>query len=96
MDQNFVIRIGKHKGKTVKWVMYNDRRYFEWAKINAPGMFEPYQPQGKFKPQLSDTNPEGNPKYVEVPEEGEERDSWTNPNVFYLIAQQMLKERGED
>ncbi len=96
MNLDFVIKIGKYKGKTVKWVMYNDRRYFEWARINAPGMFEPYKPQGKPKPALSDTNPEGSPKYVEVPEEGEERDSWTNPNVFYLIAQQMLKERGED
>ena len=96
MDQDFVIRIGKYKGKTVKWVMYNDRRYFEWARINAPGMFEPYKPQGKPKPQLSDTNTEGSPKYVEVPEERDEAlDSWTNPSIFYQIAQQMLRERGE-
>jgi hypothetical protein len=33
---------------------------------------------------------------VEPPEEADEtRDSWTNPNVFYQIAQQMLRERGD-
>ena len=94
MNQDFVIKIGKYKGKTVKWVMYNDRRYFEWAKVNAPGMFEPYQP--KPKPVVSDTNPEGKPSYAEPPEESDEtRDTWNNPNVFYQIAQQMLRERGD-
>ena len=95
MDQDFVIRIGKYKGKTVKWVMYNDRRYFEWAKDNAPDMFKDYKPAAT-KPKFSDTNIGGKPKYVEVPEEGDEtQDSWTNPSIFYQIAQQMLKERGE-
>lgn len=94
MNQDFVIKIGKYKGKTVKWVMYNDRRYFEWARVNAPGMFEPYQP--KPKPPVSDTNSGGNPTYVEPPEEADEtRDTWNNPNVFYQIAQQMLRERGD-
>ena len=97
MDHDFVIRIGKHKGKTVKWVMVNDRSYFEWAKTNAPGVFKPYKSQGKFKPTLLDTNLGGSPKYGEVPEKSDETvDSWTNPNVFYLIAQRMLRERGED
>jgi hypothetical protein len=94
MNLDFVIKIGKYKGKTVKWVMYNDRRYFEWAKVNAPSMFEPYQP--KPKPSLSDTNHEGKQGYEEPPEEADEaRDSWNNPNVFYQIAQQMLRERGD-
>ena len=48
-----VIRFGKYKGRTVKWVMYNDRRYFEWAKDNAPSMFESYKPTAK--PSVSDT-----------------------------------------
>ena len=94
MNQDFVIKIGKYKGKTVKWVMYNDRRYFEWAKANAPTMFEPYQPKGK--PSLSDTNPVGKPVYEEPPEVSDESvDSWTNPSIFYQIAQKALRERGD-
>ena len=94
MNQDFVIKIGKYKGKTVKWVMYNDRRYFEWAKVNAPTMFEPYQPKGK--PSLSDTNPVGKPIYEEPPEEADESgDSWTNPSIFYQLAQKALRERGD-
>ena len=94
MNQDFVIKIGKYKGKTVKWVMYNDRRYFEWAKANAPSMFEPYQPQGK--PSLSDTNPVGKPIYEEPPEVADESgDSWTNPSIFYQLAQKALRERGD-
>ena len=95
MNLDFVLCIGKHKGKTVKWVMYNDRRSFEWAKVNAPSMFEPYQP--KPKPSLLDTNPEGKPSYEEPPEVADETgDTWTNPSIFYKLAQQMLRERGDD
>ena len=94
MNQDFVIKIGKNKGKTVKWVMYNDRRYFEWAKVNAPSMFEPYQPKGK--PSLSDTNTDGKQGYAEPPEVADETgDTWTNPSIFYQLAQQMLRERGD-
>ena len=94
MNQDFVIKIGKHKGKTVKWVIYNDRRYFEWAKVNAPSMFEPYQPQGK--PSLSDTNTEGKQGYAEPPEVADETgDTWTNPSIFYQLAQKALRERGD-
>ena len=53
MNLDFVIKIGKYKGKTVKWVMYNDRRYFEWAKANAPGMF---QDSPTFRSKSSDQN----------------------------------------
>ena len=94
MNQDFVIKIGKHKGKTVKWVMYNDRRYFEWARVNAPSMFEPYQPQGK--PSLSDTNTDGKQGYAEPPEVADETgDTWTNPSIFYQLAQKALRERGD-
>ena len=94
MNQDFVIKIGKHKGKTVKWVMYNDRRYFEWARVNAPSMFEPYQPKGK--PSLSDTNPEGKQGYAEPPEVADESgDTWTNPSIFYQLAQKAMREKGD-
>ena len=95
MQLDMVIRIGKYKGNTVKWVMYNDRRYFEWAKDNAPDMFKDYKPAAA-KPKFSDTNPEGKPTYVDPPEESDEvKDSWTNPSIFFQIGQQMLRERGE-
>lgn len=94
MNQDMVIRFGKYKGRTVKWVMYNDRRYFNWAQENAPQMFQEYKPTGN--PRSLDTEDGGKPKYKEVPEEPDEAlDSWTNPSVFYQIAQQMLRERGE-
>jgi hypothetical protein len=93
MNLDMTIRFGKYKGRTVKWVMYNDRRYFNWAQENAPDMFKDYKPTGK--PSSSDTQVGGNPKKLDTPEEGDERDSWTNPHVFYEIAQQMLRERGE-
>jgi hypothetical protein len=94
VNQDFVIKIGKYKGKTVKWVMYNDRRYFEWAKVNAPSMFEPFKPQAK--PRVSDTNPVGKPTYEEPPEVADESgDSWTNPSIFYQIAQKALREKGD-
>ena len=94
MNLDMVIRFGKYKGRTVKWVMYNDRRYFEWAKVNAPSMFEPYHPKGK--PSLSDTNTEGKQGYAEPPEVADESgDTWTNPNVFYQLAQKALREQGD-
>ena len=95
MNLDMTIRFGKYKGRTVKWVMYNDRRYFNWAQENAPAMFEDYKPAAS-KPRSLDTHPEGKPKYAEVPEEADEAiDSWTNPSMFYQIGQQMLRERGE-
>ena len=95
MNQDMVIRFGKYKGRTVKWVMYNDRGYFEWAKDNAPDMFKDYKPAAG-KPRSLDTNTEGKPTYVNPPEESDEtQDFWTNPSIFYQIAQKMLRERGE-
>lgn len=94
MNLDMTIRFGKYKGRTVKWVMYNDRKYFNWAQQNAPAMFEDYKPAAK--PPVSDTNTEGSPKYVNPPEEADEaKDSWTNPSIFFQIGQQMMRERGE-
>jgi hypothetical protein len=93
MNAEFVLTIGKHKGKTVRWVMLNDRRYFEWARANAPGMFEPYQPKGK--PPLSDASLRGKPGGPEPEGEPVARDPWTNPHLFYEIAQRALREKGE-
>jgi hypothetical protein len=80
-----IIRFGKYKGRTVKWVMYNDRRYFAWAQQNAPAMFEEFKPAGKphSEPPVGET-----PKYDEVPEEEDgAKDSWSNPHEFFKIAQ---------
>lgn len=46
-------KFGKHKGKTVAWIQKNDWRYFEWAKANAPGMF---QDSPSFRSKSSDQN----------------------------------------
>jgi hypothetical protein len=95
MSPEFVLQIGKHKGKTVRWVMLNDRRYFEWAKANVPDMFEPYKPKGT--PKSLDTQTGGKPKSLDTQNEGEPvaRDPWTNPHLFYEIAQRALREKGE-
>lgn len=93
MNLDMIIRFGKYKGRTVKWVMYNDRRYFNWAQENAPQMFEEYKPAAK--PQVSDTKVEGNPESLDTEDGLETRESWTNPHLFYEIAQRMMRERGE-
>jgi hypothetical protein len=57
-------------------------------------MFEPFKPQAK--PRVSDTNPVGKPTYEEPPEVADESgDSWTNPSIFYQIAQKALREKGD-
>jgi hypothetical protein len=92
MNLDMIIRFGKYKGRTVKWVMYNDRRYFNWAQENAPQMFEDYKPAAK--PQVSDTKVVGNPRSLDTESEGESEDSWSNPHAFFRIVQQM-REKGE-
>jgi hypothetical protein len=38
----------------------------------------------------------GKPTYVEPPEVSDESgDSWTNPSIFYQIAQKALREKGD-
>lgn len=93
MNLDMVIRFGKYKGKTVKWVMYNDRRYFEWAKENAPQMFEEFKPTGK--PRILDTQTEGSQGDLESEDEGTEARDWNNPHLFFEIAQRAMRERGE-
>ena len=43
MDDNFVLRFGKHSGKTIGWLKQNDRGYLNWATQNAPNMLKPTQ-----------------------------------------------------
>jgi hypothetical protein len=94
MQMDMVIRIGKWKGKTVRWVMANDRRYFEWAKVNAPGMFVPFKPGAS--PRSLDPSLGGKSTYVEPPEVSDEGNvSWTNPRIMYEMFQKALKELGE-
>lgn len=90
-----VIRFGKWKGKTVRWVMSNDRRYFNWAQENVPDMFKDFKPTPK--PSSLATPLGGNPTNVNPPEESDETGrAWTNPRIFYEIAQKYLKEWGMD
>ena len=68
MNLDMVIRFGKYKGRTVKWVMYNDRRYFNWASENAPDMFKDYKPAAK--PRSLDTQVGGIPRKLDTQNEG--------------------------
>lgn len=92
MNPEMVIRFGKYKGKTVKWVMYNDRRYFSWAKQNAPQMFEEFKPE--TKPKILDTTRGGISEDLDKDSEVPDSREWNNPNVFFRIAQEM-RERGD-
>ena len=85
-------KFGKHKGKTVSWIQKNDWRYFEWAKANAPGMFQDSPSFGSKQPDRSWGKPSGIPApaaRIEVPPERDDND--TNSSSFlYNIAKRML------
>jgi len=83
-----IIKFGKYKGRTVKWVMYNDRRYFNWAQENVPNMFQE-EKEAKPVPEVKPAS-----KLEMVGDEEAAADSWTNPHAFFKIAQAM-RERGE-
>lgn len=57
-------KFGKHKGKTVSWIQKNDWRYFEWAKANAPGMFQDSPSFGSKQPDRSWGKPSNSPSSV--------------------------------
>lgn len=39
-----VMRFGKHKGKSFKWVAENDESYCKWVlSLEAPGAIKPFQ-----------------------------------------------------
>jgi len=89
-------KFGKHKGKTVSWIQKNDWRYFEWAKANAPGMFQDSPSFGSKSPDQSWGKPFGIPsavpKFQGEREEPPERDD-NDPNsssFMYNIAKRML------
>uniref|UniRef100_K3WHA0 Exodeoxyribonuclease X-like C-terminal domain-containing protein n=1 Tax=Globisporangium ultimum (strain ATCC 200006 / CBS 805.95 / DAOM BR144) TaxID=431595 RepID=K3WHA0_GLOUD len=33
-DDSYIMKWGKHKNKTVKWIYENDKKYFEWLLNN--------------------------------------------------------------
>lgn len=41
MDDNFVLRSGKHAGKTIGWLKQNNSSYLAWVKENQPNMLKP-------------------------------------------------------
>jgi hypothetical protein len=40
MNENFVLRSGKHSGKTIAWVKENYPSYLSWVKENQPNMLK--------------------------------------------------------
>ena len=96
-------KFGKHKGKTVSWIQKNDWRYFEWAKANAPGMFQDSPSFGSKSPDRSWGKPQSSSvsesSWMKIPsipytmkEEPPERDE-SDPNsssFLYNIAKRML------
>lgn len=96
MNLDMVIRFGKWKGKTVRWVMSNDRRYFNWAQENVPDMFKDPR-SAAVRPSSLDLPPREKETNVDPPAESDETGrAWTNPRIFYEIAQKYLKEWGMD
>lgn len=47
---DFVMRSGKHEGKTLDWVKKNDLSYLMWVKENQPRMLEPTKQKAEPKP----------------------------------------------
>lgn len=51
MDDSFVFKYGKYKGKTYKFVLLNNPSYIEWVKLNAPNLLkEKKQPEAQKEP----------------------------------------------
>lgn len=105
MRPDFIFRSGKYQGKTYSYVRKVDPRWLSWVEANRPEMLKEHKTPGfgntwQGKTSTLDLggkeNPGGKPRVLDTPEEGEERDYWTNPHVFYEIAQKMLRERGGD
>ena len=53
MDDNFVLRSGKHAGKTIGWLRTNDSGYLNWVSINQPNMLKPLK---SIQPKNSEDN----------------------------------------
>jgi hypothetical protein len=88
MNLEMTVRFGKYKGKTIRWIQTNDRRYFEWAKANAPGMFK--APEVPVKPVSK-------PASSVTTEEDESSDSgWISGRAFYEMAMAYHRSKGED
>ena len=59
IDPNFTFRFGKHSGRTYAWVEENEPSYIEWAKKNAPNLFEAHKSKPNTKVTLIEDKPVG-------------------------------------
>ena len=92
MSPDTKAKFGKHKGKTVAWIQKFDWRYFEWAKANAPGMFQD-SPSSRSKPVDQNWGKppgafEASTKF-EVPPERDDNDP-NSSSFLYNLAKRML------
>lgn len=85
MNLEMTVRFGKYKGKTIRWIQANDRRYFDWAKANAPGMFK--APEVSVSKLGSSVTTEED----EISDSG-----WISGREFYEMAMAYHRSKGED
>lgn len=57
MDGNFILRTGKHAGKTIEWLRDNEPMYLVWIEENRPEMLK----EVKAKPVVKMNKMESNP-----------------------------------
>lgn len=50
MNPNFVLRTGKHAGKTISWVQDNDAGYLAWMRRDRPEMLKGSEDKPKVEP----------------------------------------------
>jgi len=74
IDDNFILKGGKHKGKSIAVIKKIDYQYISWAMINAPGLLK--------APKVVEPQTPGARK--EVPEESSEPKSSLQPNLDFL------------
>jgi len=96
---DFIFRSGKYQGKTYSYVRRVDPRWLAWVEANRPEMLKEHKSPGfgytgQGKTSALDQGTLENPKgKINPPEEGnEERDTWTNPHVFFQIAERLRQE----
>jgi hypothetical protein len=89
-------KFGKHKGKTAAWIMKNDWRYMDWAKLNVPNLFEDSTYRGSTESDRSWGKPIGIPNTVpkfqgerEVPPERDDNDP-NSSSFLYNIAKRLM------
>ena len=73
VNDSFIFKAGKHKGKSYGLVKKIDSSYIKWAEQNAPKLLEEWKP-----------TPKPAPPRIEPPEESEVVKSAMQPNLDFF------------